>query len=61
MKSKMKRCISCSEYTIQDRCPYCGGNVRVIFPPKYSPEDKYGKYRRILKEQLRSNLNNNSD
>jgi H/ACA ribonucleoprotein complex subunit 3 len=53
MKLKMKRCNSCREYTLQDVCPHCGGDVEVIYPPKYSPEDKYGKYRRILKKQLK--------
>ncbi|MDP3066766.1 MAG: RNA-protein complex protein Nop10 [Methanobacteriaceae archaeon] len=51
MKMKMRRCRLCSEYTIQDQCPHCGGGVKVVYPPKYSPEDKYGKYRRMLKEQ----------
>jgi H/ACA ribonucleoprotein complex subunit 3 len=35
--------------------------VRVIYPPKYSPEDKYGKYRRILKKQVKGLSNNSSD
>ncbi|MEN6329850.1 MAG: RNA-protein complex protein Nop10 [Methanobacteriaceae archaeon] len=61
MKLKMKRCVSCSEYTIQDHCPHCGGDVRVIYPPKYSPEDKYGKYRRMLKEQVKDLSENSSD
>jgi H/ACA ribonucleoprotein complex subunit 3 len=49
MKFKMKKCKSCGEYTLKDNCP-CKGEVGVIYPPKYSPEDKYGKYRRILKK-----------
>ena len=52
MKMKMKRCNSCGEYTLESICPYCGGDLGEIFPPKYSPEDKYGKYRRKLKKQL---------
>lgn len=52
MKMKMKKCKSCKEYTLKDRCPYCEGEVGVVYPPKYSPEDKYGKYRRMLKKQL---------
>ncbi|MDD3984916.1 MAG: RNA-protein complex protein Nop10 [Methanobacterium sp.] len=51
MKFKMKKCKSCGEYTLKDNCS-CKGEVGVIYPPKYSPEDKYGKYRRILKKQL---------
>ncbi|MBU4534809.1 MAG: RNA-protein complex protein Nop10 [Euryarchaeota archaeon] len=52
MKMKMSKCKSCFRYTLQDICPHCGGEVGVIFPAKYSPEDKYGKYRRILKKQM---------
>jgi len=52
MKMKMKRCRSCREYTLKNRCPYCEGEVGVVYPPKYSPEDRYGIYRRMLKKQL---------
>jgi len=52
MKMKMKKCRSCGEYTLQDECPYCARDVGVVYPPKYSPEDKYGKYRRLLKKQM---------
>ncbi len=55
MKMKMKKCRSCGEYTLKDKCPYCDGEVGVIYPAKYSPEDKYGKYRRILKKQQLKN------
>lgn len=51
MKLKMKKCKLCGEYTITNKCS-CGGEVGEVYPPKYSPEDKYGKYRRILKKQL---------
>ncbi|MDZ4171165.1 MAG: RNA-protein complex protein Nop10 [Methanobacteriaceae archaeon] len=54
MKMKMKRCKSCGEYTLKDKCPYCEGDLGVIYPAKYSPEDKYGKYRRILKKQMQN-------
>lgn len=51
---KMRRCKSCGEYTLKDKCPYCEGDLGVIYPAKYSPEDKYGKYRRILKKQMQN-------
>jgi H/ACA ribonucleoprotein complex subunit 3 len=54
MKMKMKRCKSCGEYTLKYKCPYCEGDLGVIYPAKYSPEDKYGKYRRILKKQMQN-------
>ena len=27
------------------------GQIESIYPPKFSVEDKYGKYRRILKKE----------
>ena len=52
MKMKIKKCKLCRKYTLKDECPYCGGEVGVVYPPKYSLEDKYGKYRRMLKKEL---------
>lgn len=52
MKMKMRKCNSCNIYTMKDVCPVCDGEVNVIYPPKYSIEDKYGKYRRKLKEEM---------
>jgi len=51
MKMKMKKCIPCGIYTISNNCPKCGGSLNVIYPPKFSIEDKYAKYRRILKKE----------
>lgn len=56
MKMKMRRCRSCGEYTLQKKCPHCGGEVGVVYPPRYSPEDKYGKYRRKLKRQQKGDM-----
>ncbi len=45
----MKKCVVCGKYTIkQGSCPYCGGEIASPHPPKFSPEDKYAKYRRKL-------------
>jgi len=30
---------------------HCGGKVRVPHPPKFSPDDKYIKYRMALKKR----------
>ena len=50
MSNEMLKCQTCSSYGFDKDCP-CGG-IRVFpKPPKYSPEDKYGKYRRLAKEQ----------
>jgi H/ACA ribonucleoprotein complex subunit 3 len=60
MKMKMHKCCSCNEYTISETCPHCGGKIKVVYPPKYSIEDKYGKYRRKLKEELLKTNNYNN-
>ena len=52
------KCQDCGQYTLKDkRCPSCGGIVKDPRPPKYSPEDRYGKYRRKAKRELRSKTN----
>jgi len=35
----------------KDGCPYCGGTVRIPHPPKFSPADKYLKYRMAMKKE----------
>ena len=52
MKMKMNKCPECGIYTLKDACPKCNGQLKVIYPPKFSVEDKYGKYRRILKKEV---------
>lgn len=43
--------LRCAEhgYTLQAKCPACGATTAQPGPAKYSPEDRYGKYRRQLK------------
>jgi len=55
MKSKFKKCDTCNLYTLKDACPSCGGGVRNPIPPRFSLEDKYGKYRRKMKKELLEN------
>jgi H/ACA ribonucleoprotein complex subunit 3 len=45
------RCPSCFSYGLSIDCS-CGSKRVFPKPPKYSPEDKYGEYRRIAKEEL---------
>ncbi len=45
-------CQSCNTYTMKLICT-CGKKTSPVKPPKFSPEDKYGDYRRkVLKPQL---------
>jgi len=49
----LRKCVKCGKYTLNKvLCPYCGGKVRVPHPPKFSPDDKYLKYRMDLKRKV---------
>ena len=51
VKFLLRRCVECGRYTLDtDRCPSCGGSVRIPHPAKFSPDDRYARYRRRLKE-----------
>jgi len=49
MKGMIKKCSVCGEYTLrEEKCPYCGGALKNPHPARFSPEDKYSKYRLTL-------------
>lgn len=50
----LRKCVKCGSYTLTtDVCLHCGGAVRIPHPAKFSPADKYLKYRVAMKrEQL---------
>ncbi|MBQ7621613.1 MAG: RNA-protein complex protein Nop10 [Candidatus Methanomethylophilaceae archaeon] len=52
MKSDIRRCGSCGRYTLSQTCPACGSATVNPIPPRYSPDDRMGEYRRrsILQE-----------
>ncbi len=47
---KIRKCENCNIYTLAEKCDRCGGKTINPAPPKYSPEDKYGDYRRKQKK-----------
>ncbi len=49
MSYRMARCMGCGSYTLKETCSNCKENTHTPHPPKFSPEDRYGKYRRQLK------------
>jgi H/ACA ribonucleoprotein complex subunit 3 len=51
MKTSLRKCPTCQEYTLGETCPKCGAKTNVPIPPRYSPEDKYGEYRRRMKKE----------
>ncbi len=50
MDVNMGKCMACGRYTLHDPCPECGGKAISPHPPRFSPEDRYGHYRRRLKK-----------
>jgi H/ACA ribonucleoprotein complex subunit 3 len=50
MTSHIRRCPDDFTYTLQSSCPLCGGPTGTPHPASYSPEDRYGRYRRIARE-----------
>ncbi|MEM2637260.1 MAG: RNA-protein complex protein Nop10 [Candidatus Korarchaeota archaeon] len=59
MRFKMKRCPKCWNYTFAELCPYCGAQTQSPHPPRFSPADKWGEYRRRAKLQMESSDNKN--
>ena len=54
MASHIMKCPVCEKYTLQETCSSCRHPTLRPLPPKFSLEDKYGKYRReVKKEELR--------
>lgn len=45
MRFQMRKCPSCKRYTLKDDCPQCGNKTVTVHPGKYSPDDKYARYR----------------
>ncbi len=46
----LRKCRACGKYTLnQEECPYCGGEAKVPHPAKFSPHDKYARFRRTMK------------
>ena len=48
MGSRILKCSDCGRYTLSQACPNCGKQSHTPHPSRFSPEDRYGKYRRKL-------------
>ena len=49
---KIRRCVACNVYTLKQVCGRCGSATVVAKPARFSPEDPYGKYRRMMKKGI---------
>ena len=50
MSARIFYCKKCKKYTLKETCS-CGEKAITTRPAKFSPEDKYGVYRRQYKKQ----------
>lgn len=50
LKGMIRKCRECGSYTLSDdRCPRCKGTLKNPHPAKFSPDDKYSRFRLALK------------
>ena len=65
MVKYLLKCKNCREYGLYNpklKCQKCGGELFNPKPPKYSPIDKYGKYRReYFKEEFKNRFGDLKD
>jgi len=57
MKHFLFKCSECSVYTMDQQCPECGNTAWAVEPPRFSPQDRWGKYRRKLLLNLENDEN----
>lgn len=50
-------CKNCKVYTLDNICIKCKEKTISKYPPRFSPQDHYGKYRRKLKKLQKGELN----
>ena len=63
MKHLIRKCSACNRYTLRRLCPKCNAPTLDPHPPKYSPDDKYVRYRiadRYAQIKTEHNINNNN-
>ena len=49
-------CSSCKIYTLNKKCDKCKNKSVSKYPPRFSPQDNYGKYRRELKKSSKKEM-----
>ncbi|HET6581465.1 MAG TPA: RNA-protein complex protein Nop10 [Methanoregula sp.] len=49
MSGRIRCCKTDHTYTLSATCPVCGKPTAIAHPARFSVEDRYGKYRRMAK------------
>ena len=45
MRFQLRKCPDCNHYTLKEDCPSCDSKTISAHPAKFSPDDKYMRYR----------------
>jgi H/ACA ribonucleoprotein complex subunit 3 len=45
MRFLLRKCSKNNHYTLKEKCPKCGEETNSVHPAKFSPDDKYMRYR----------------
>ena len=45
MHFQLRKCVKCNKYTLKIKCVECNDNTVSVHPAKFSPDDKYIRYR----------------
>ncbi len=45
MRLQLRKCPKCGTYTLKNECNSCKEETKTVHPAKFSPDDKYLRYR----------------
>ncbi len=45
MRFQLRKCVKCKKYTFKTKCVECKYDTVSVHPAKFSPDDKYIRYR----------------
>jgi len=45
MRFQLRKCPECKLYTLKNECKKCNGITKSVHPAKFSPDDRYLRYR----------------
>jgi H/ACA ribonucleoprotein complex subunit 3 len=49
MSGRIRHCSADNLYTLSPTCPKCGRPTAIAHPARFSPDDRFGKYRRMAR------------
>ena len=45
MRFQLRKCPECKSYTLKNKCEKCNESTKSVHTAKFSPDDKYLRYR----------------